>query len=300
MLPLIATLVAMEGTTLSSDAETRNLSAALATRGMTLLSAEAHSEGRVLECRLSGAAVDAYAALRGALEGRPVDLAVQADVLRRKVLFLSDMDSTLIGQECIDELAELAGVGAQVAAITARAMAGEIEFEGALTERVALLAGLPESTLAEVWATRITPTPGAKTLLATLRAQGVESVVVSGGFTFFTERVARDLGFDGHRANQLEIVDGKLTGRVLPPLLGKEAKKMLLLERCQGIGIGPNETLALGDGANDLPMLETAGLGVAYRAKPAVEAAVTASIRHNDLSTVLHFLGVPMASWVQA
>lgn len=228
---------------------------------------------------------------RAALQGIGVDLNWQRAEGRAKRLLLADMDSTMIGQECIDELADLAGVGPRVAAITARAMAGEIDFEGALRERVALLAGLPESAVAEVLETRITFTPGGATLVATMRARGAWTALVSGGFTAFTGPVAARLGFDEHRANVLIAEDGRLTGRVAEPILGRAAKLAALHDLCARLGIGPEAAVAVGDGANDLAMIGAAGAGVALHAKPAVQAQARLRVNHGDLTALLYLQG---------
>ena len=210
---------------------------------------------------------------------------------RRKRLLLADMDSTMIGQECIDELADLAGVGAEVAAITDRAMAGEVGFEGALEARVALLAGLPEAAIERVIAERLTLTPGGAALVATMRARGARCVLVSGGFTAFTGWVAGRLGFDAHRANVLEASAGLLTGRAQKPYLGREAKVTALEEECAALGIGPEAALAVGDGANDAGMVMRAGLGVALHARAALRDVADARVDHGDLTAPLWLQG---------
>ena len=203
--------------------------------------------------------------VRAALADRPIDVVVQPLATRRKRLFVADMDSTMIGQECIDELADYAGLKAHVAAITERAMRGEIAFEPALRERVALLKDLPVAVVDTVIEQRITLTPGGRTLVATMRRNGGYACLVSGGFTLFTGRIAAMIGFDEHRGNTL-IVDGEnFAGRVAEPILGREAKLATLIELRQRLGLTPHETLAAGDGANDLAMIEAAGLGVAYQ-----------------------------------
>jgi phosphoserine phosphatase len=230
--------------------------------------------------------------VRDALAGRPIDVVVQAEARRRKRLFLADMDSTMIGQECIDELAAHAGFRAQVAAITERAMRGEIVFEPALRERVALLKGLPASVVDEVIATRIVPTPGGRALVATMRANGAYTCMVSGGFTLFTGAIAAMIGFDEHRANTLLVnAAGRLSGLVAEPIMGREAKLDTLNELRQRLRLPPEQTLAIGDGANDIPMIEAAGLGVAYHAKPAVAQAAAARIDHGDLTALLYAQG---------
>jgi phosphoserine phosphatase len=207
-------------------------------------------------------------------------------------LFLADMDSTMIGQECIDELADYVGVKPQVAAITERAMRGEIEFAPALRERVALLKGLPASLAEKVIAERIRLTPGARTLIATLRNNGVYTCLVTGGFTLFTERVAAMIGVHENRANTLVIdASGRLTGEVMEPIFGREAKLATLIELSRRLGIAPDATLVAGDGANDIPMIEAAGLGVAYHAKPNVANAAAARVDHGDLTALLYAQG---------
>ncbi len=210
---------------------------------------------------------------------------------RRKRLLVADMDSTIIGCECIDELADMAGLKPQVAAITERAMRGELDFPAALRERVALLKGLPLEALARVYAERVRLNPGARALTATMRVNGAHTLLVSGGFTYFTTRVAEDAGFEAQQGNRL-LDDGKvLTGEVGDPILGREAKLEALEEGVVRFGLTRSDTLAVGDGANDLDMIKRAGLGVAYHAKPVVAAAASASIAHGDLSALLYLQG---------
>ena len=225
------------------------------------------------------------------LQDQGVDLVVQATAGRRKKMLLADMDSTMIQQECIDELAEVAGVGAMVKDITARAMNGELDFEGALIERVGLLKDLPASVIEEVLASRITLMPGGPVLLATMKAQGAYAALVSGGFTAFTSRVASTLGFDENRANTLIEANGKLTGDVGRPILGREAKVQALEEITTKLGIQEDDVLAVGDGANDLGMLQRAGSGVALHAKPNVQAQAKLRINHGDLTALLYLQG---------
>jgi phosphoserine phosphatase len=220
-----------------------------------------------------------------------LDLVLRPAHGRRKLMLLADMDSTMIGQECIDELADMAGVGAHVAGITARAMNGELDFEDALRERVALLRDLPEDVIAQVIAQRITFTPGGRELIATMKAHGGYAALVSGGFTAFTAHVADTLGFDEHRANVLHLDDGKLRGTVAEPILGREAKVAALHEIAARLGITPNEVIAVGDGANDLGMLGLAGSGVALHAKPSVAAQCDIRINHGDLTSLLYIQG---------
>jgi len=229
--------------------------------------------------------------LRATLGGRPVDVVVQQAAHRRKKLLVADMDSTMIGQECIDELADKVGLKSQVASITERAMKGEISFEPALRERLALLEGLPVEVIAEVFAERIRATPGGAALVGTMRAHGAYTCLVSGGFTLFSQRVAAMLGFDEHRANRLIVEQGRITGRVEEPIVGPAAKLAALIELRERLALAPIDSIAVGDGANDLAMLGAAGLGVAYRAKPKVTAATQAHIEHGDLTALLYLQG---------
>jgi phosphoserine phosphatase len=229
----------------------------------------------------------------------PIDICVVPAEERRKRLLVADMDSTIIQQECIDEMADVLGLKPKIAAITERAMRGELAFESALTERLALLAGLAESDLQHVFDARITLMPGARTLVATMRAAGAFTALVSGGFSFFTSRVAAAVGFDVNRANTLEVTDGRLTGRVVGPILGREAK-LAALEHYRGDrGLAATATMAVGDGANDLAMIKAAGLGVAYRAKPVVAAEAHAGITHGDLTALLYLQGYERTEFVE-
>jgi phosphoserine phosphatase len=237
--------------------------------------------------------------LREARGDLPIDIVVQPRALRRKKLFLADMDSTMIGQECIDELADFAGLKARVAKITERAMRGEIEFEPALRERVALLKGLPVSVVDEVLARRITPTSGARELVMTMRAHGAWTCLISGGFTLFTNPVAAMIGFQENRANELLVADGKLTGEVREPILGRAAKLATLVQLRESFDLDEIDTLVTGDGANDLGMIQAAGLGVAYHAKPAVAAAAAARIDHGDLTALLYAQGFRRDEFVE-
>ena len=230
-----------------------------------------------------------------------IDAVVQPIAHRRKKLFLADMDSTMIQQECIDELADYAGLKAHVAAITERAMRGEIAFEPALRERVALLEGLPVSIVEEVLRDRIKLTPGATTLIATMRRHGARTCMVSGGFTLFTDRIAAMIGFDETRANSLTIVDGrKLAGTVAEPIFGRDGKRAALIELRRQLGLAADETMAIGDGANDMDMIAEAGLGVAYHAKPKVARAAPARIDHGDLTALLYVQGYRKEEFVAA
>jgi phosphoserine phosphatase len=238
--------------------------------------------------------------VRAALSPAPIDVVVQPTGRRRKRLFLADMDSTMIGQECIDELADHVGVKPYVASITERAMRGEIEFAPALRERVALLAGLPVTVADDVIADRIHLTAGARTLVATMRNHGAYTCLVTGGFTLFARRIAAMIGFDESRANTLEVgADGKLTGKVTEPIFGRDAKLATLIELRDRLGLAPDETLVTGDGANDLAMIDAAGIGVAYHAKPKVAAAAAARIEHGDLTALLYAQGYRRDEFVQ-
>lgn len=241
---------------------------------------------------------EADSKIRALIGDAPIDLAVQNAETRRKKLLIADMDSTMIGQECIDELAAEVGLKDKVATITARAMNGEIAFEPALRERVALLKGLPISVVDEVIEKRITLTPGGRELIATMKAKGYYTALVSGGFTVFTSRIAATLGFDENRANLLLDADGKLTGEVAEPILGKQAKVDALNEIATRLGITPDEAMAVGDGANDLGMLHLSGAGVALHAKPAVAAEAKIRIDHGDLTALLYLQGYRKSDFV--
>src|SRR5450631_474307 len=246
----------------------------------------------VFEPGPSGGASAVAERVRAALDNASVDVIVQKTQGRRKKLLLADMDSTMINQECIDELAAEIGEMAHVAAITERAMRGDIAFEPALRERVALLKGLDRATIMRVIANKITLTPGGRALVQTMRANGAHAVLVSGGFSVFTSVIAAAIGFDEHRANELLFgEDGRLSGLVAEPILGKNAKRAALEHFQEKHGLAVEETLAVGDGANDLAMLEAAGLGVAFRAKPRVAAAAHARIDHGDLTALLYAQG---------
>ncbi|WP_137130184.1 phosphoserine phosphatase SerB [Rhizobium sp. FY34] len=238
------------------------------------------------------------AGLRAAIGDLPIDVVVQDVETRRKKLLIADMDSTMIGQECIDELADVVGLKEKVSAITARAMNGEIAFEPALRERVALLKGLPIGVVDEVIEKRITLTSGGPTLIATMRAKGFHTALVSGGFTVFTSRIAAMLGFHEDRANILLEQDGVLTGDVAEPILGKQAKVDALLDIAALLGISPQDAMAVGDGANDLGMIGIAGAGVALHAKPSVAAQAKIRIDHADLTALLYIQGYRKTDFV--
>ncbi len=239
------------------------------------------------------------AVLRQTLENRPTDIVVQPLATRRKRLFLADMDSTMIGQECIDELADYVGLKAEVSEITERAMRGEIAFEPALRERVALLKNLPVNVVSEIIEKRITLTPGGTALVRTMRANGAYTCLVSGGFTVFTGPIGATIGFHEDRSNRLILNGDKLAGLVEEPILGREAKLATLIELRNRFGLAAHETMAVGDGANDLAMLGEAGLGIAFRAKPAVAAAAHARLDHADLTALLYAQGYQAGDIVQ-
>lgn len=252
-------------------------------------------------CDLSVEAPDIVSlrsALRDQFADAPFDTVVQATDGRVKSLLVADMDSTIVTSETLDELAGHAGLKDKIAAITERAMRGEIDFKGALRERVSMLKGLPSSALEDTLS-KIELTPGARTLVRTMRAAGAYTALVSGGFGFFTARIAADCGFHEDRANELLISDGVLTGKVAEPILDKDSKLLALNELAADRNIPVSATMATGDGANDLPMIEAAGLGVAFRAKPAVEAAAPAAIRHGDLTALLFIQGYRQTQFVE-
>lgn len=229
----------------------------------------------------------------------PIDVIVQPHATRQKRLLVADMDSTMITIECIDELADFIGRKQEVSAVTEAAMQGTLDFVAALDARVALLRGLPVATLEQCYQERVRYSPGARTLIRTLGAQGAETILVSGGFTFFTERVAAHLGFTTHRANHLDIAEDKLAGTVARPIVTAEVKRTTLQDAQHRLGLVPAQTLAIGDGANDILMIEAAGLGIAYRAKPKTEAAADAALRHADLTALLYAQGITRHQWIE-
>lgn len=253
-------------------------------------------EGKAADIFFGSDPVTARAALTGI--GERVDVIVQAAEGREKKLLIADMDSTMITVECIDELADYAGIKAQIAEITERAMQGELDFAGALHERVALLKGLPDEAIDQCRAERVKIMPGAKALVRTMKARGAKTLLVSGGFTRFTGPVAEEIGFDSAVANVLEIADGALLGTVTTPIVDAARKQAELEAAIEG-GIDRALTLAVGDGANDIPMIQAAGLGVAYHAKPKTREAAAAEIVHGDLSVLLYAQGIGSAEWVE-
>ena len=241
------------------------------------------------------------AAIRSAFEGwNGVDVIAHPPGPREKQLLVADMDSTMIGQECIDELADYAGFKAEVATITERAMHGELDFASALEERVALLGGLGESVIRQCLAERIRPNPGVATLVRTMRARGAETILVSGGFTAFVAPIAEQIGFDRFEANVLGVRDGRLTGLTEGRLVDSRIKHDVLVEARDRLGLAAEASLAVGDGANDIPMVAEAGLGIAYRAKPALAAVADARLDHHGLDALLWAQGIPRREWVEA
>ncbi|HEX4408161.1 MAG TPA: phosphoserine phosphatase SerB [Xanthobacteraceae bacterium] len=250
--------------------------------------------------KMHGLLAEFAADIREIIGTTPVDVVIQNHDNRRKKLLIADMDSTMIGQECIDELADFAGLKDRVADITERAMRGELDFAPALRERVALLKGLPASVIDTVITERIKLTPGGPTLIATMKAHGARTSLVSGGFTAFTSKIAAQIGFDENHANTLLVDDaGKLSGRVSEPILGREAKLETLLQLRADLKIAPADTLAVGDGANDIPMIVAAGLGIAFNGKPKVKEAAAASIDHGDLTALLYAQGYKREEFVE-
>jgi phosphoserine phosphatase len=285
---LVATLIANPSHPLLVPALAEKAHAAISAAGLYWL---ADGIACDLAIRDGMAGAEAEALLRAAIDGAAIDIVVQDAETRRKKLLLADMDSTMIGQECIDELAAEVGLKDLVAAITARAMNGEIAFEPALRERVAVLKDLPISVVGDVIEKRITLTPGGIELVRTMKAKGHYTALVSGGFTVFTGPVAAMIGFDENRANILIEKDGRLTGEVTEPILGKQAKVDALIELTERLGISTDEAMAVGDGANDLGMIKLAGAGVALHAKPVVAAEAGMRIDHGDLTALLYIQG---------
>ena len=294
-MPLMATLIANPAAAGLSPSLGIKASAAVNATGLYWL-----ADGIACDIALRDGsdASDIGTALKAALDGAPIDVVVQDQDSRRKKVLIADMDSTMIQQECIDELAEEAGLRDKVAAITARAMNGEIAFEPALRERVALLKGLPYSVIDKVIASRITLMPGGPELVRTMRKFGAYTALVSGGFTVFTQRIAEMIGFHENSANIL-IDDGKqLTGEVREPILGRDAKVATLRSICERFNLSPKEALAVGDGANDLGMLQLAGTGVALHAKPVVAEQASVRIDHGDLTSLLYIQGYRKTDFV--
>ncbi len=290
----IATLIAAKGRL--ADADLSSAQEKLTAAGCTVAATRWIDTGLAADLDFTGDPLAAREALEGRFEA--TDIVVQPAAHREKRLLVADMDSTMITVECIDELADYAGIKEQVAEVTERAMRGELDFAAALDARVALLAGLDESVIERCLAERVTLMAGARALVRTMKARGGHAILVSGGFTRFAEPVAAEIGFDRAIANYLEIAHGKLTGTVRKPIVGSDTKEKTLLAALDELGIGAAESMAVGDGANDLAMIRRAGLGVAYRAKPIVAGAAAARIDHGDLTALLYAQGIPSAEWV--
>ncbi|GAY21574.1 MULTISPECIES: phosphoserine phosphatase SerB [Sphingobium] len=288
----VATLVASGALSQDNIAEAAGR---LATAGCTPVDSKWLDEGKAADIFFGLDPIAARAALTGI--GDRVDVIVQPVGEREKKLLIADMDSTMITVECIDELADYAGIKAQIAEITERAMRGELDFAGALHERVALLKGLADAAIDQCRAERVKIMPGARALVRTMKARGARTLLVSGGFTRFTGPVAEEIGFDAAVANVLEIADGALLGTVTVPIVDAARKRAELEAAIEG-GIDRALTLAVGDGANDIPMIQGAGLGVAYHAKPKTREAAAAEIVHGDLSVLLYAQGIASAEWV--
>ncbi|BCH54747.1 phosphoserine phosphatase SerB [Agrobacterium vitis] len=291
----VATLIANPSNPVLTPALAEQAAAAVSASGLYWL-----ADGVACDIALKdGSNLDvAEETLRKVITGQPIDLVIQQADTRRKAFLIADMDSTMIGEECIDELAAEVGLKDQVSLITARAMNGEIAFEPALRERVALLKGLPITVVDEVIAKRITLTPGGLELIATMKAKGYYTALVSGGFTVFTSKIAATLGFDENRANILMEQDGLLTGEVAEPILGKQAKVDALQDIVTRLGLAPEDAIAVGDGANDLGMLGVAGSGVALHAKPTVAAQAKIRIDYGDLTALLYLQGYRKTDFV--
>jgi len=291
----IATLIASNGGLSSADLDTAR--DALAGIGAMPGVAAWLDEGLAADLPFGRAdRAGARAALEGLLPN--VDVIVQPEAGRRKQLLVADMDSTMITIECIDELADYAGIKPQIAEVTERAMRGELDFESALDARVALLKGLEESAIDRCHAERVALMPGARMLIQTMKAHGARTILVSGGFTVFADKVAEAIGFDRAISNRLGLAGGMLDGTVARPIVGASTKRETLVAERDALGLTPGQTLAVGDGANDIPMIEEAGLGVAYHAKPKTAAAADARIEHGDLTALLYTQGYRRADWV--
>jgi phosphoserine phosphatase len=288
----IATLIAKDRL---ADGDISAAADALAGAGMAPYGRSWIEADKACDLLFSADPAAARRVLEGLLAG--IDIIVQGEASRRRRLLVADMDSTMICVECIDELADYAGVKEEVAAVTERAMRGEIGFEAALAERVALLEGLDETAIDRCRAERVRLTPGAVPLVRTMKREGAFTLLVSGGFTRFADPVGAEIGFDRVVANRLGFESGRLDGRVEGAILGAEGKRGALLDAVTELGLRADEALAVGDGANDVPMLKEAGLGVAYRAKPAAVAAADAAIFHNDLTALLYAQGWARSEW---
>lgn len=291
----VLTLIANPAT-LASGVVLDDTTVSLARNALRTAGAESNApdwlaKAQAVDIQFDGASVqDAEAAVRQALGAAPIDVIAQSTDRRKKKLLIADMDSTIVIGETLDELADFAGLKAQISAITQRAMQGELDFAAALRERVAMLEGLDESCLAQTM-DGIKLTPGAQALIATMRAHGAFTALISGGFSYFTDRVRQHVGFDSSLGNQLEIIDGKLTGHVIPPIVDKDTKCNMLVDTAEQMGLGMSDTMAIGDGANDVPMLVAAGTGIAFHAHPVARQAARARLNHADLTGALFVQG---------
>ncbi len=289
---LVLTLVAADKQESLNDALIATISNAMSESGVTIQDTNWLDRGKAVDFNIKPNNLQAVRQKTASiLSGYELDWVVQRQQYRRKSLLVADMDSTIITAECIDELADFAGLREQVSKITERAMRGELDFEAALKSRVSLLKGLDLEVLSQAYEERVTLTKGARCLVQTMKKNGAQTALVSGGFTYFTERVAKACGFDLNHGNDLLSADGKLTGLVAEPILGKEVKRNTLIDCRDQLGITAEQTLTIGDGANDLLMIEEAGLGIAYHAKPILAKSADAEIRFGDLTTVLYFQG---------
>lgn len=291
---MIATLVAHDGLGQGDVSAARD---ALAQAGLAVEAPVWIDAGEAVDLPFYGERAVARAALESL--ALPADLFVLEPANRDCRLFIADMDSTMITVECIDELADYAGIKAQIAAVTERAMRGELDFAEALAGRVALLKGLAESVIEQCRLERVAIMAGARPLVRTLKARGARTILVSGGFIPFAQPVGQEIGFDVQIANVLHMADGKLAGTVAQPIVDAARKRAELLGAIGALGIAPAQSIAIGDGANDIPMIEAAGFGVAYHAKPKTRAAADAAIERGDLGVLLHALGIARADWVQ-
>ncbi|HEY9163649.1 MAG TPA: phosphoserine phosphatase SerB [Magnetovibrio sp.] len=291
----VLTLIANPAT-LANGAALDDTTVSLARNALHTIGAESTepdwlAKGQAVDIEFDGASdQDAEAAARQVLGDAPIDVIAQRTYRRKKKLLIADMDSTIVIGETLDELASFAGLKEQISAITQRAMRGELDFAAALRERVAMLADLDESCLAETM-DGIELTPGAQELIGTMRAHGAFTALISGGFSYFTDRVRQQVGFDSSLGNQLEILDGKLTGQVIPPIVDKDTKLNMLVDTAEQLGLGMSDTMAIGDGANDVPMLVAAGTGIAFHAHPVARQAARARLNHADLTGALFVQG---------
>ena len=287
----VLTLIANPVEAILDDSTVLSVREALETLHVETAPADWLAAGQAVDLKFDDA--DTYAVescVRQTLSDAPIDVIVQKSYRRRKKLLIADMDSTIVIGETLDELAAYAGRKDEIAAITQRAMRGELDFAAALYERVAMLQGLDESYLHKTMA-QVELSPGAKTLVSTMRAHGANTALISGGFSFFTDQVRQQVGFHTSLGNQLQIIDGKLTGKVTPPIIDKDTKLNMLTDTAEQLGLGMSDTMAIGDGANDVPMLSAAGTGVAYHAHPVAREAARARLNHTDLTGALFVQG---------